>query len=102
MKCTEISGHAGSGNHAIIRARMDAAPTGPPPTITRLARALGLVALEAASTGLFGWVIAAHKVMPDYVRHNDLPAGPRGFAFIHMGIGLVGAVGIVTAVVLCE
>ena len=68
------------------------------PRLTRLARALGLAAVESTSVGLATWAALSHKVMPGYVSHNELASAGRRYAFLDMTEGLVVAA-VIAAVV---
>jgi hypothetical protein len=61
----------------------------PPPWLTRLARALGLAALEGASLGFAAWALLAHAAMPAYARENTLEPALRMRELGCMGLGVV-------------
>jgi uncharacterized membrane protein len=79
----------GVGSNPVARADL--------PWLTRLARALVLASLEAASAGLAAWAFASRNIMPAYVRHNDLCRAGRRYAFIDMGVGVAIAAAVVAA-----
>lgn len=64
-----------------------------------MARSLALGLAVSASTSLAGWMIAAHRSMPDFVRRNDVGDVARRFAFVDVGIAF--GVFLVLFIVLC-
>jgi uncharacterized membrane protein len=62
--------------------------------LTRLARVLGLAALESASVGLAGWELSAHKALPRHVLDDSLEWFERRFIFADMGIALAVALAV--------
>src|ERR1700689_2006910 len=58
------------------------------PSLTRAARALGLLGVEAASIGLMMWILCSREGLPGYVQDNDLEAGQRRFVLIDMAVAI--------------
>jgi uncharacterized membrane protein len=62
------------------------------PWLTRLARALGLGALEGASAALAMWTVRAYRFLPPYARDNKLEPGVRTGELVYIALGVVAAV----------
>jgi len=62
------------------------------PWLTRLARALGLGALEGVSVALALWTVRAHAAMPAYARDNKLETGARTGELAYLALGVVASV----------
>jgi uncharacterized membrane protein len=62
------------------------------PRLTRLVRAVGLLALEAVSLGLAVWSVSSRDEIPAYVIHNQLAPDAR----IRLGIILLGSLAVTT------
>jgi uncharacterized membrane protein len=80
-----------------MRALMTAAgaiETEAPPPLTRLARALGWLGAEGASTGLALWFLGARSRLPLYVYENTLPPPARRFAIGCLYAGALVAAGL--------
>jgi uncharacterized membrane protein len=63
----------------------------PVPPLTVLARALGLIGLEAASVGLAGWELRSGDRLYAYVVSNALSPSARVFVFLNMGVAILVA-----------
>lgn len=68
------------------------------PWLTRLARALGLGALEGASAALAAWTLAATRVLPAFARDNKLEHQLRTRELVCIALGVVASV-LVAAIV---
>jgi uncharacterized membrane protein len=62
------------------------------PWLTRLARALGLGALEGASVALAMWAVRAHALLPAYARDNKLEPAARTGELVSIALGVVASV----------
>jgi uncharacterized membrane protein len=58
------------------------------PPLTRLVRVIGLLGLEAASTGLGAWALFSRNALASYAHDNDLGPPQRRFVFVAMVGGL--------------
>jgi uncharacterized membrane protein len=67
--------------------------TQPAPPLTRAWRALGLLAIEGASTALAIWFVASRGRLPVYVYSNTLPAGARRMVIAVIFAGAIVAYG---------
>ncbi len=65
--------------------------------LSRLARALGLATLEAASVGLGFWAVISPSAVPGYTRQNAAPAPSRHYTVLDMGAGVAVAMVIIAA-----
>jgi len=62
------------------------------PWLTRLARALGLGALEGASVALALWTLRVYRVLPAYARENKLEPDARTGELVHIALGVAASV----------
>jgi uncharacterized membrane protein len=66
--------------------------------LSRLARALGLATLEAASVGLGWWALISPSAVPGYTRQNAAPSPSRHYAVLDMGAGVAVAVVLIAVI----
>jgi uncharacterized membrane protein len=62
------------------------------PWLTRLARALGLGALEGASVALAVWTVRASRLLPEYARDNKLEPAARTGELVCLALGVAASV----------
>jgi uncharacterized membrane protein len=85
----------------MLRRPMESAPLEleTPPSLTRLARAFGLMGLEATSIGLTAWLLFSREVLPGYVHDNTLDPGQRRIVFIDLCVAMAVTAAIVVGIV---
>jgi uncharacterized membrane protein len=66
--------------------------------LSRLARALGLATLEAASVGLGWWALISPSAVPEYTRQNASPAPSRHYAVLDMAAGAAVALVLIAVI----
>jgi uncharacterized membrane protein len=66
--------------------------------LSRLARALGLATLEAASVGLGWWALISPSAVPGFTGQNASPEATRHYPVLDMGAGVAVAMVLIVAI----